>query len=236
MAARFVASAVDGNAPLLVAFGNLSSGEPTAQLWTFGDGDLSVDVHPVHVYRANGLYTVTLTVWSADGSDTRVKRDLIAVGNRAELLAQRQPPSVTDSPAWWVTLAVSPLAAGIWFLQDLQQGHRDDLRGLAQTGRTLSALVAARGSGTQTAALDLMIERYLQEAVVAHRRADSIQSDLIDRSTGAVEGLREALLLEGLLQTVDDSDAERGGVEGAIQDRLDELNATIDAIEGDAAD
>jgi PKD repeat protein len=112
--ARFYASSIEGDAPLLVAFANLSSGSPTAQLWTFGDGRISFDVHPTHRYQENGLYTVTLTIVGADGHDTRVKQDLIAVGPAAQLVAARQ--TSTDEPI--LGHHVSPWVAGAWLFID----------------------------------------------------------------------------------------------------------------------
>lgn len=179
---------------------------------------------------------MTLTVSSEGGSDTRVKRDLIAVGVRAQLQAELEEPSVTDNPAWWVALAVSPLAAAIWYLQDQQQGHAADTRSLVRTGRVLAALVQARGTETSAGALDLVVERYLEEALLARRRADPIQADRIDRSTAAVDGVRQALLLDALLQSAGASDTELGDVRGAIQDRIDELTASLDALEAESSD
>lgn len=45
-----------------------------SRIWSFGDGDTSVDPNPIHTYAAPGVYTVTLTVTDdreATGSSSR---------------------------------------------------------------------------------------------------------------------------------------------------------------------
>lgn len=77
--ANFSASPTGGVAPLAVAFHDLSSGEPTAWLWDFGDGGGSTAQHPTHDYATPGYYTVSLTASNALGQDTIVKNDFIGV-------------------------------------------------------------------------------------------------------------------------------------------------------------
>jgi PKD repeat protein len=62
-----------GEAPLAVAFQDLSSGPVTSWTWDFGDGARSQEQHPTHVYQAPGSYDVTLTVTSAASSDELVR-------------------------------------------------------------------------------------------------------------------------------------------------------------------
>lgn len=45
-----------------------SDGDAFTWLWNFGDGNVSTDQHPVHVYAAPGRYDVTLVI--DDGTDT----------------------------------------------------------------------------------------------------------------------------------------------------------------------
>ncbi|NLN92894.1 MAG: PKD domain-containing protein [Candidatus Hydrogenedens sp.] len=67
----FSASAQTGPAPLQVQFADMSSAgnRPlTSWLWEFGDGTISEEQHPFHVYELEGSYTVSLTV--SDGTST----------------------------------------------------------------------------------------------------------------------------------------------------------------------
>ncbi len=41
----------------------------TTQVWDFGDGNISTELNPSHIYAENGTYDVTLTVTSADGCE-----------------------------------------------------------------------------------------------------------------------------------------------------------------------
>jgi PKD repeat protein len=79
--ADFVANPVSGASPLAVAFTDKSSGvTPLAYQWTFGDGGTSTAASPSHTYAKDGVYSVTLTVSNAFGSDSETKDQLNKVG------------------------------------------------------------------------------------------------------------------------------------------------------------
>ncbi len=59
--------------PLTKEFTDLSFREPMNWFWTFGDGEISTEVNPVHVYQQKGEYEVCLTVSNQYGSDTACK-------------------------------------------------------------------------------------------------------------------------------------------------------------------
>jgi PKD repeat protein len=77
--ANFVGNPTSGVVPLIVAFTDLSTGNPTSWSWTFGDGGTSSEQNPVHEYSAVGVYTVSLTAENAYGSDTKTEVDYITV-------------------------------------------------------------------------------------------------------------------------------------------------------------
>ncbi|MDQ1255823.1 MAG: hypothetical protein QG656_417, partial [Candidatus Hydrogenedentes bacterium] len=80
--AAFDVSALSGSVPLSVMFSDQSepgTSDITTWAWTFGDGATSAEQNPTHVYNVTGVFTVSLTVTSADGSDTITKTDLITV-------------------------------------------------------------------------------------------------------------------------------------------------------------
>jgi PKD repeat protein len=79
--ADFSGTPTSGPASLTVDFTDLSTGNPTAWAWDFGDGiGTSSDQNPTYTYDTPGLYDVTLTVTSACGVDDEIKYDYIDVG------------------------------------------------------------------------------------------------------------------------------------------------------------
>ena len=53
---------------------------PYSYEWDFGDGDISTDEAPAHAYKAEGSYTVSLTVTDDQGNtDTEIRTDYITV-------------------------------------------------------------------------------------------------------------------------------------------------------------
>ena len=68
-----------GYAPLLVAFADLTSPGAESWLWDFGDGYLSHEQHPSHLYRHTGNYTVNLTVCTVSGCSGLQVPDYIQV-------------------------------------------------------------------------------------------------------------------------------------------------------------
>ena len=65
--ASFTVSTGAGPAPLLVEFFNTSTGSITAYNWDFGDGQISSEPNPVHLYSQPGNYIVTLLVTGPGG-------------------------------------------------------------------------------------------------------------------------------------------------------------------------
>jgi PKD repeat protein len=82
--ANFSAAPLSGPSPLDVDFTDQSasgSSAITAVLWDFGDGTTSAAAVAHHLYGVAGTYSVSLTVTTADGTDTRTRVDYIVVGN-----------------------------------------------------------------------------------------------------------------------------------------------------------
>jgi len=82
-AANFTANVTTGNAPLTVQFTDQSTGNVTAWLWNFGDGNTSAVKNPIHTYAAVGNYTVTLNVSNAYGNSTLARPNYIQVTEKS---------------------------------------------------------------------------------------------------------------------------------------------------------
>ncbi len=96
--ANFAAAPTSGSAPLTVAFTDLSTGDPTAWTWDFGDLATATAQNPTHQYAAAGLYTVTLTASNACGSDVEIKTGYI---------------TVTEPAAQWVVITYDDFESGM---------------------------------------------------------------------------------------------------------------------------
>lgn len=69
--AKFSAEPTSGPAPLRVSFRDESVGPVAGWRWEFGDGTVSTERHPFHVFELAGEYTVSLSV-SGPGGDSPV--------------------------------------------------------------------------------------------------------------------------------------------------------------------
>ncbi len=61
---------IDQANPLLVHFTDLSTGNPVAWHWSFGDSNTSTNQNPSHLYSNALSYTVTLTISGTTGTDS----------------------------------------------------------------------------------------------------------------------------------------------------------------------
>jgi len=77
--ANFNSSITSGKAPLNVKFTDTSTGTASGWVWDFGDGSKSFVQNPTHKYSKAGVYTVSLTVKNAAGSNTETKTEHIKV-------------------------------------------------------------------------------------------------------------------------------------------------------------
>lgn len=87
--ADFTGTPTSGYAPLDVEFNDLSTGDPTAWNWSFGDGSwfnttASGERNVTHTYTGEGNYTVSLTVFNDGGSDIETKTEYITVYDEPE--------------------------------------------------------------------------------------------------------------------------------------------------------
>lgn len=114
-AADFVATPQTGEAPLQVQFTDRSSAGSAAieqWYWEFGDGAVSMNKDPVHLYFDAGQYTVSLKVTSKGGSDFEMKTGYITVESPAEGEAAITVKTVEASAGSQVMVPVSLTATG----------------------------------------------------------------------------------------------------------------------------
>jgi PKD repeat protein len=82
----------------LVHFTDLSSGGVTGWLWWFGDGDISEEANPTHIYADPGVYAVMLTVVDDTGHDYRLERPLAVMvpDNRIDVALSNPRPQIGE--------------------------------------------------------------------------------------------------------------------------------------------
>lgn len=87
LAAAFSADERKGHTPLTVQFTDQSSGEPTSWAWDFeSDGVIdSSEQNPMHTFESVGRHTVSLTVGSPQGTDTRIDVGMICVAGYGDV-------------------------------------------------------------------------------------------------------------------------------------------------------
>ena len=102
----FEATPLRGGTPHLVDFTPIVEGDVAAYEWDFGDGAMSTEVAPAHIYRTAGVYTVALTVQFIDGTSGKVvKQDLIEV----EFAVGAAPSS---GGIYWLDRSAGTICAG----------------------------------------------------------------------------------------------------------------------------
>ena len=69
--ADFKVSKRSGTTPLQIQFTDLSTGEPTAWEWDFGDGYTDSVQNPIHVYSTPGSYTISLSINKEGSTSSR---------------------------------------------------------------------------------------------------------------------------------------------------------------------
>jgi len=77
--ANFSSDITGGCAPIIVNFKDLSTGNPTAWAWDFGNGSTSNKQNPSTTYFDEGTYVVKLTASNASGTHTVTKTAYITV-------------------------------------------------------------------------------------------------------------------------------------------------------------
>lgn len=79
--AKITASVTEGVPPLTVTFSSTDGGRVR---WDFGDGATSDELHPTHVFRQPGLYSVNLTITDANGGSARSFQEIAVDRDTAE--------------------------------------------------------------------------------------------------------------------------------------------------------
>lgn len=130
-----------------VQFTDASTNAPDSWLWDFGDSGSSTEQSPLHLYTEPGIYSVSLTVTSPDGTDTQTNIDYInfvepwicdtlVVPNFQPIVVETCPGILADNggpngnyqPGESATMTIAPTGAEIVILtfSEFQWGNNDN--------------------------------------------------------------------------------------------------------------
>ncbi len=118
--ADFEGTPQTGDAPLMVAFTDLSVDTVNTWLWDFGDSGTSTDQNPSHEYVNPGDYSVTLTVTGPGGSDTLVKTNYITASYPEPTADFEGTPTTGNAPleVTFTDLSVDSVDSWVWDFGD----------------------------------------------------------------------------------------------------------------------
>lgn len=171
--AAFEADKTAGAAPLAVTFTDLSSGNPTSWAWDFGNGNVSSLQNPgVNNYNVAGLYSPSLTVSNAEGSNTEIKTNLInvsTVGGPVAAFEASTTAGIKPLPVTFTDLSAGVPTSWVWNFGDggssseQSPAHTYNSEGIFTVGLTVSNsngssketktnLINVSGSGSPVAA------------------------------------------------------------------------------------
>jgi PKD repeat protein len=194
--ADFVATPTSGTAPLTVDFSDLSSGPPESWLWDFGDGATSTEQHPSHVYAESGVYSVTLSVANAQGSDFLTRPGYVVVDAPLAPFADLDGSPTTGPAALSVAFtdfSLGPPTSWLWQFgdgatsTDQHPVHVYTTPGLYSV--TLTATNAA-GSDTFTVTDMVLVEESLPLATLEPVADARVRSSVPDGNYGKKAFLR----------------------------------------------
>ncbi|HII90637.1 MAG TPA: PKD domain-containing protein [Methanosarcina sp.] len=148
--ANFTSSVTSGKTPFNVAFNDTSTGIPAGWQWSFGDGTSSTQQNPTHKYSRAGLYTVSLTVKNAAGSNTVIKTDYITVVAKptVEFSAKPIEGKAPLTVAFNDTSTGSPIKWKWIFGDGTTSTKQNPTHKYSKVGRYTVTLTATNGNGS----------------------------------------------------------------------------------------
>ncbi|MCW3998655.1 MAG: PKD domain-containing protein [Candidatus Bathyarchaeota archaeon] len=151
-----------------VNFRDASTGNPTAWLWDFGDGQTSMEKNPSHVYQIVGTYTVTLRVSNEYGSDTATKQGFITVNPFVKPIAkfgindvspiQGKVRAYVGQTLQFYDLSESTATSWLWDFGDgTTSAQQNPTHIYWQTGNYTVALTVTNSAGSDTQIIDSVL-------------------------------------------------------------------------------
>jgi len=195
-----------------VQFTNLSGGDITSYSWNFGDGGVSIEKNPSHVYQKRGTYSVILTVTGGiNNSKTaqKMRENYITVKSRCAIIASvdsrsqietlraARDASLEDLPVLYLTSLYYQDTAEISALLDEKPVLRARLKELVSDNiGVVEALVQGSPATLSAEKLAGMLD-YLEE--IKAGGSIKLQNDI----DFVIVCVRSGLLLKGMGITIE---------------------------------
>jgi PKD repeat protein len=93
-----------GNIGDSILFEDQSTESPATWYWEFGDGEISIEQNPTHIYSKNGGYSINLTVTNLAGTSSNTRYNYVHIGPIpasdfiANITNDTEPMNVTFTP------------------------------------------------------------------------------------------------------------------------------------------
>jgi PKD repeat protein len=185
-----------------INFSNLSNATPaagaiTGYLWNFGDGNTSTEASPIHVYSQPGVYAVSLTLTTTNGSETFTRENYVVVGD------PQPTPDFTASPrevfsgasvqfSDLTTSNAGPITKRVWDFGDgststaLNPSHQYSQTGLFTV--KLSVETEFSSAVEEKLGYILVKRKSAPEAIINISTVNPIVGDVIQFNDGSVPG------------------------------------------------
>ncbi|GAB6285432.1 MAG: hypothetical protein STSR0009_16330 [Methanoregula sp.] len=142
-----------GTAPLIVTFTDYSTNSPTSWNWTFGDGSISPEQHPVHNFTTAGTYTVALTAINDGGNTTMTRYKYINVFSSAPEASFNGTPTSGTEPLIVTFMDSSTNSPTSWnwtFGDGSISTEQHPVHNFTTAGTYTVSLIAANAGGSNT--------------------------------------------------------------------------------------
>jgi gliding motility-associated-like protein len=153
--ANFSASPLSGCAPIVVQFTDLSTGNPTSWSWDLGNNTTSTLQNPSTTYITPGMYTITLTVSNANGTDTKTLVNYINVlpSPTVNFMGVDSGVSCPPKTVQFTDLSNPNIPGNVSYYWDFGDGNTSTLQNPSHTytliGNYTVTLVITNASGCQ---------------------------------------------------------------------------------------
>ncbi len=176
--------AVSPEFPLVVQFGNQSTGNLVAVFWDFGDGATSAEVNPQHTYAQGGTYTVTLTVTDTLGRNAQASQQVTV---EQALSANFTAQALEAGAVQFTDQSVGAITAWLWDFGDGATSVEQNPQHIYAQGGTYTVTLTITGGNAQTAQTSQQVT--VEQALSANFTAQALDAGAVqftDQSVGAI--------------------------------------------------